>query len=48
VKLLAFEWTRAQVEKWGILIRSEARFGGGRYALTERQVDASSNCASTS
>jgi DNA gyrase subunit A len=25
VKLLAFEWTRAQVEKWGILIRSEAR-----------------------
>ena len=25
VKLLAFEWSRAQVEKWGILIRSEAR-----------------------
>jgi DNA gyrase subunit A len=39
VKLLAFEWTRAQVEKWGILIRSEARLTAGRYALTERQVD---------
>ena len=40
VKLLAFEWSRAQVEKWGILIRSEDRLEGGRYALTERQVDA--------
>ena len=40
VKLLAFEWSRAQVEKWGILIRSEARLDAGRYALTERQVDA--------
>ena len=40
VKLLAFEWSRAQVEQWGILIRSEARLNGGRYALTERQVDA--------
>ena len=40
VKLLAFEWSRAQVEKWGILIRSEARLPAGRYALTERQVDA--------
>src|SRR6187401_2610409 len=40
VKLLAFEWSRAQVEKWGILIRSEAQLAGGRYALTERQVDA--------
>ncbi len=39
MKLLAFEWARAQVEKWGILIRSEARLNGGRYALTERQVD---------
>src|ERR1700733_76687 len=39
VKLLAFEWSRAQVEKWGILIRSEARLNAGRYALTERQVD---------
>jgi DNA gyrase subunit A len=40
VKLLAFEWTRQQVERWGILIRSEARLDQGRYALTERQVDA--------
>jgi len=40
VKLLAFEWSRAQVEKWGVLIRSEARLQAGRYALTERQVDA--------
>jgi DNA gyrase subunit A len=40
IKLLAFEWSRAQVEKWGILIRSETRLEAGRYALTERQVDA--------
>jgi len=40
IKLLAFEWNRAQVEKWGILIRQESRLEGGRYALTERQVDA--------
>ncbi|MBN9692541.1 MAG: DNA gyrase subunit A [Verrucomicrobia bacterium] len=41
VKLLAFEWTRAQVERWGILIRSDERLSkAGRYALTERQVDA--------
>ncbi len=40
VKLLAFEWTQKQVERWGILIRSEERLDKGRYALTERQVDA--------
>src|SRR6185312_15670501 len=40
VKLLAFEWTRQQVETWGILVRNEARLNGGRYSLTERQVDA--------
>ncbi|HWN96282.1 MAG TPA: DNA gyrase subunit A [Methylomirabilota bacterium] len=40
IKLLAFEWMRQQVEKWGILIRSEARLVEGRWALTERQVDA--------
>jgi DNA gyrase subunit A len=40
IKLLAFEWTQKQVERWGILIRNEARLTGGRYALTERQVDA--------
>ncbi len=40
VKLLAFEWAREQVERWAILIRSESRLTNGRYALTERQVDA--------
>ena len=30
----------AQIERWGILIRSEERLVKGRYALTERQVDA--------
>jgi DNA gyrase subunit A len=40
VKLLAFEWTQKQVERWGILIRSKERLEAGRYALTERQVDA--------
>jgi DNA gyrase subunit A len=40
IKLLAFEWSRVQVETWGILIRSETRLQAGRYALTERQVDA--------
>jgi len=40
IKLLAFEWSRAQVEAWGLLIRSEARLVNGRFALTERQVDA--------
>jgi DNA gyrase subunit A len=40
VKLLAFEWSRAQVEQWGVLIRQESRLQAGRYALTERQVDA--------
>jgi DNA gyrase subunit A len=40
VKLLAFEWTRVQVESWAILIRSDDRLVNGLYALTERQVDA--------
>ena len=40
IKLLAYEWSRAQVEQWGLLLRSEARVANGRYALTERQVDA--------
>jgi DNA gyrase subunit A len=31
---------QAQVEKWGILIRSPARLVEGRWSLTERQVDA--------
>ena len=40
VKLLAFEWTQKQVEQWSVLIRNESRLSKGRYALTERQVDA--------
>ncbi len=40
VKLLAFEWTQKQVERWGILVRDEKRLIKGRYALSERQVDA--------
>jgi DNA gyrase subunit A len=39
IKLLGFEWSRAQVESWGILIRSEPRLVNGFYSLTERQVD---------
>ncbi|MFN7141396.1 MAG: DNA topoisomerase (ATP-hydrolyzing), partial [Limisphaerales bacterium] len=39
-KLLAFEWTKEQVLRWGILIRSESRLNNGQYFLTERQVDA--------
>jgi DNA gyrase subunit A len=40
IKLLAFEWTQKQIERWGILVRNESRLTKGRYALTERQVDA--------
>ncbi len=40
IKLLAFDFTRAQVEKFGILIRSEVRLTSGRYALSEQQVNA--------
>jgi len=40
IKLLAFEFTRAQVEQLGILIRSEARLTSGRYAFSEAQANA--------
>lgn len=40
VKLLAFEWTRAQIEAWRVHLRDEARLVNGRYALSEAQVDA--------
>jgi DNA gyrase subunit A len=40
VKLLAFEFGRAQVEQLGIFIRSEARLTGGRYAFSEAQANA--------
>ncbi len=39
VKLLAFEFTRRQVEQIGILIRSEARLSEGRYAFSEHQAN---------
>ncbi len=40
VRLLAYEFTRAQVEQLGILIRSEARLTDGRYIFSEAQADA--------
>jgi DNA gyrase subunit A len=39
VKLLAFEFTRKQVEQIGILIRNEARLSDGRYAFSEHQAN---------
>jgi len=39
VKLLAYEFTRRQVEQLGILLRSEARLTDGIYAFSERQAD---------
>ncbi len=40
IKLLAFEFSREQVEQLGILIRSEARLTAGRYAFSEAQANA--------
>jgi DNA gyrase subunit A len=40
IKLLAFDFTRPQVEKIGILIRSEARLTSGRYSFSEAQANA--------
>ncbi len=39
IKLLAFDFTRALVERFGILIRSEARLVNGRYSLSEAQAN---------
>src|ERR1700758_5066182 len=39
VKLLAFEFTKRQVEQIGILIRNPARLTEGRYAFSELQAD---------
>ncbi|MDQ3545451.1 MAG: DNA topoisomerase 4 subunit A, partial [Verrucomicrobiota bacterium] len=39
VKLLAFEFTRKQVEQLGLLIRNEARLTDGRYAFSEHQAN---------
>jgi DNA gyrase subunit A len=40
IKLLAFDFTRQQVENIGILIRSEARLSNGRYSFSEAQANA--------
>ncbi len=40
IKLLGYEFTRKLAEKFGILIRSEARLTNGRYLFSEQQVDA--------
>lgn len=40
IRLLAFEFARAQVEGFGIRIRDEARLTSGRYLLSELQVNA--------
>jgi DNA gyrase subunit A len=39
IKLLAFEFSRAQVEDLGIFIRSESRLTNGRYCFSEHQAD---------
>ncbi len=39
VKLLAFDFTRRQVEQIGVLIRNEARLTEGRYAFSEHQAN---------
>ena len=40
IKLLAFDFTRQQVEQIGIIIRSEARLTSGRYSFSEAQANA--------
>src|SRR5947207_4894825 len=40
VKLLAFEFARAQVEGFGLKVRNQALLSNGRYALSEAQVGA--------
>ena len=37
-KLIALSWTRAAVERLGILIRDDARIEEGRYKFSEKQV----------
>jgi DNA gyrase subunit A len=40
IKLLAFDFTGQQVERIGLVIRSEARLTNGRYSFSEAQADA--------
>ena len=39
LKLLAFEFTKRQVDQLGIVIRNPARLAEGRYAFSEQQAD---------
>src|SRR6202011_3247834 len=39
IKLLAFEFTKKQVEQIGILVRNPARLTDGRYACSEHQAN---------
>jgi DNA gyrase subunit A len=39
VKLLAFEFTKRQIEQIGIIIRNPARLVEGRYAFSEHQAN---------
>jgi len=40
IKLLAFEFSKKQIEKLGVLIRSPARLVNDRYFFSEKQADA--------
>jgi DNA gyrase subunit A len=40
IKLLAFDFTRQQVEQIGVVIRSEARLTNGRYSFSDAQANA--------
>jgi DNA gyrase subunit A len=40
IKLLAFDFTRQQVEHIGVVIRNEARLTSGRYSFSEAQANA--------
>jgi DNA gyrase subunit A len=39
IKLLAFDFTRQQVERIGLIIRNEARLTNGRYSFSEAQAN---------
>ena len=40
IKLLAFDFTRQQVERIGLILRSETRLTSGRYSFSEAQANA--------
>jgi DNA gyrase subunit A len=39
IKLLGYEWSRKQVEHFGVTVRHEDRLTNGRYSLSDKQVD---------